>query len=39
MQQECAEITFDVTIPNGIYFLQFILEDGNTKTEKFVIEN
>ena len=39
LQQQCAEISFDVLFPNGIYFLQFILEDGKTNTEKFVIEN
>lgn len=39
MQQECTEITLDVTIPTGLYFLQFILENGKIKTEKFVIAN
>lgn len=39
LEQQCYEISFDVIFPNGIYFLQFVLEDGKTKTEKFVIEN
>ena len=39
LEQQCSEISFDVLFPNGIYFLQFVLEDGKTKTEKFVIEN
>jgi len=39
LEQQCSEISFDVLFPNGIYFLQFELDDGNTKTEKFVIEN
>jgi hypothetical protein len=39
LEQQCSEISFDVLFPNGIYFLQFVLEDGETKTEKFVIEN
>lgn len=39
VDQQCSDISFDVFFPNGIYFLQFILEDGKTKTEKFVIEN
>ena len=39
LELQCSEISFDVLFPNGIYFLQFVLEDGKTKTEKFVIEN
>lgn len=39
LEQQCSEISFDLNIPNGIYFLQFELEDGKLKTEKFVIEN
>lgn len=39
LEQQCSEISFDLIIPNGIYFLQFELEDGKLKTEKFVIEN
>ena len=39
LEQQCSEISFDVLFPNGIYFLQFVLEDGKTNTEKFVIEN
>jgi hypothetical protein len=39
LEQQCSEISFDILFPNGIYFLQFVLEDGKTKTEKFVIEN
>ena len=39
LEQQCSEISFDVLFPNGIYFLQFVLDDGKTKTEKFVIEN
>jgi hypothetical protein len=39
LEQQCSEISFNVLFPNGIYFLQFVLEDGKTKTEKFVIEN
>jgi len=38
-EQQCSEISFNLIIPNGIYFLQFVLEDGKTNTEKFVIEN
>jgi hypothetical protein len=39
LEQQCSEISFDLLFPNGIYFLQFVLEDGKTNTEKFIIEN
>ena len=39
LQQECSEILFDVNLPSGIYLLHYQLEEGQIKTEKFIIEN
>ncbi len=37
--KECSEISFSFELANGCYFLQYSLDNGSIKTEKFVIEN
>ncbi len=39
LKQECSEILFDLTLPSGIYFLNYQLEEGQIKTEKFILQN